>query len=208
MDCRNIVVYMAHTETYPLRLARVIGLDCAVLFYQLFRKYGDLSFRDLGDFGIQFGVLDTKKTLEKLKEHHYIVLDELGSMILNLDKLFDQADGASLAHDIKPPFTDDKFLTACSDYMHMLRRKGRTADRKAIYAKFEGKTLEQSIEALKFSLKEEYVTIFFPNARQQKTSVDKGNAQRLPNRTGVRNYGRGGSPVQEQGTRTYSADEI
>ena len=175
-DCRNIIIFLSNLKSYPVSLAKKIGCERAVLWYELFRKYGDLSFPMDESIGVNLGILKSKDTFQSLFQLGFLEKDD-DKYKINFEKLFESSDGASLNSEIKPPFTDSAFISLLSDFMNVLKSKGRRVDRKNIYSLFEGKTLEDSKKALQYSINQKFVTLYF---NDKSKGYDKSGAGKAP----------------------------
>lgn len=201
-DCRNIIIFLSNLKSYPVSLAKKIGCERAVLWYELFRKYGELSFSIDESIGINLGILKSKDTFQSLFQLGFLEKDD-DKYKINFEKLFESSDGASLNSDIKPPFTDSAFISLLSDFMNVLKSKGRRVDRKNIYSLFEGKTLEESKRALEYSIKQKYVTLFF-------NDESKGYNKQSPGKFGIGRrigFDSGGSTARKDNSN-WSGTEI
>jgi len=194
MDCREIIVFISNLKSYPVNLAKKIGCEKAVLWYELFRKYADSPFQFTSQLTLSLGILDGEKVFKDLYYHEYLT-KENDQYKINFDKLEEESGGASLSSDIKPPFSDNNFITLLSDFQRVLVKRGRKVDKKKLYAQFDGVTLAQAIEALRKAIQNEWVTLHFQN--EKPTSNAYGGA-RKPQSSGGTRYSSGGSTARKE----------
>lgn len=202
MDCRNLIIFLREVKTFPVKLAQKIGLEPSTLWYELFGRYGETTFQYVESIPILLGISKPRDCFDKLFYLGYLEKNEDGSYGISFDKIFEATDGASLNADIKPPFTDTRFITLLNDYITLLKQKGRKHDKRTLYKQFDGKTLDESINALQISINNKWITLYF-NGNQNKGrsyGVNEGN----------KNRGRGtsGGGTNENRAGGFSAEEI
>jgi hypothetical protein len=201
MDCRNIVIYLSQLNNYPVKLAQKIGLERAALWYELFRRYGETTFQFVESIPLLLGITKARECFDSLYSLGYLIKNEDGTYGIDFDKIFEVTDGASLNAEIKPPFSDTRFITLLNDYIRFLKEKGRKTDKRSLYKQFDGQTLEVSINALKLALNNRWITLFFNDKGQRSTKTAYGGGK-----GGGRSTSGGGTNENRAGG--FSATEI
>ena len=145
-------------ETYPIDLARLIGVEESALLYSLIRFHWKQSF-----FKSTAGWIWKDSCFDKLINLELIIYHEIAkSYHINYEKLEEILTPKEFKLPTAiPTFTDNKFITKCDEWHRILKDKNRSKTRKEIYSLFEGKTLEQSLEVLQYAIDNKHVTLFF-----------------------------------------------
>ena len=184
-ELRSVITFLTSQRSYPIKLARKIGVEASVVFFESFIKHGELEFAY--EDPVIFGVLDGKKTYQYLVNLKYFIL-EGDKYKVSLNKIIEVSD--YLVGVAKPPFHDKEFLMLLHKFEEFLAARGRKVTKEVLYGKFEGKSLEQSIKALTLSLDNKFVTLMF-------NENNKGTDENREAGSGIGNWKSGGAANSE-----------
>lgn len=158
MEARDLAIYLSGLKTYPIKLARKIGVERAVLWYELFIKYGSLAF-PYEDQSL-IGILQADIIYEELCTTKFLIKED-GLYRINFNKIIEIAEHLPDSRTTQSPFKDFEFTTLVGNYVRMMARLGREIKLKNIYILMEGKTLEQCKKALLLSTQNGFSTLYF-----------------------------------------------
>ncbi len=168
------ILYFGECSTYPKRLAHKLGIaNASILWYLLQTTKGDF-------FGNPFGFKSDISSITDLVKLGYILETEnpTGAYRVNIEKILSLVSVTpSIINKTKPTFENDEFIHLCSKWQFKLKQKNRPKSLKEIYSCFEGKTLEESLNALRLSVNNNFVTLMFDEHKtNDKNSRNRGGA--------------------------------
>lgn len=175
MNEHALSCFLSGLKQYPIKLARRIGCQEAILWYDLFTTYGSLEFQFRPESTVLLGISEGKKIFDKLFDLGYITEGITGlNFKLSFNKIISDAGG--FTNEDNPPFEDADFLYYAASYKVLLALNGRIKTNKQIFDLFRNKSLEESVRALKRSVDNKWITLKFDDNRFQKDSG--GNSSR------------------------------
>lgn len=166
----NTINALSRVRCFSIELALLFGVEEASLLHYFIQMYGQNRFDE------KYPKIWKDDTLKKLVSRSLVVSLEEGKYQVNFTHLESVLSPRDLNINIVPPFRDPRFLDLCDQYRRNLKEKGRSKTLKEIYSLFDGKTLEESIEALSYSTTNKYIGINFyeKTDRYSKTSGARG----------------------------------
>jgi hypothetical protein len=163
----NTINALSRVRVFSIELALLFGVEEASLLQYFIQMYGQNRFDE------KYPKIWQEGTLKKLVARSLIVSLEEGKYQVNYTHLESLLSPRDLNINIVPPFRDPRFLDLCERFRCNLKEKGRSKTLKEIYSLFEGKTLEESIEALSYSTTNKYIGIKFYE-KPERSSKDNG----------------------------------
>ncbi len=151
----NTINAISRVRVFSTDLALLFGVEEASLLHYFIQMYGQNRFDD------KYPKIWKEDTLKKLVARSIVVSLEEGKYQVNYTHLESVLSPKDLNINIVPPFKDPRFLDLCEQYRCNLKEKGRSKTLKEIYSLFDGKSLEESIEALSYSTTNKYIGIKF-----------------------------------------------
>lgn len=166
----NTINALSRVRCFSIELALLFGVEEASLLHYFIQMYGQNRFDE------KYPKIWKDDTLKKLVSRSLVVSLEEGKYQVNFTHLESVLSPKDLNITIVPPFKDPRFLDLCDQYRRNLKEKGRSKTLKEIYSLFDGKTLEESIEALSYSTTNKYIGINFyeKTDRSSKASGARG----------------------------------
>lgn len=162
---RSIIKLFKHVALVPIPLAERIGIEPACLFATLVRLYGDDQIAFIP-------TLYNESIINQLKSTGLLQENEIDGMYLDFGKLDEILEVQPIGP--TPPFKNQEFISLCEKWRQILKSKNRNKSIQDIYNLFSGKTLEQSIESLKLTVSNQFVTLYVVNQTDSKKTGDRG----------------------------------
>ena len=174
-DIKNIL-YFSECGTYPKRLASKIGIAKASLLWHLLQATKDRNYTFRQPFFSMARDYDFNVINSLIEDGYIIKLSD--EYKINTEKLLSTvSDNETVIRKVKPTFENDEFISLCEKWEFKLRQKNRHKSLREIYSLFEGKTLEESLRALRLSVNNNYVTLMFDEHKEHnQNSRDRGPA--------------------------------
>lgn len=204
MDTREIVLYLSHLESFPAKLGGAIGCEKALLWFKLYKRFGEMWFAPIAGFGADVGISKSEDLMLDLRFRDLLLSKtEESTKILqykvNIEKLFELVDHASLDVETPPPFTDPLFLEALNNYIRAMKAKGRSIKKEAVYEQLKNHPCDVCTTALNYSATQGFATLYFDGA-YGKPKQPKENASRFHGGGGSNRHAAGGSKVSGNGS--------
>ena len=157
-------------RAYSVKLAKKIGIPKSALFYFLVNRFDSLEFigRDCIN-GTEFNIDDFNGLV-----NNNIIVKEGDKYFINTNAVDIILRESVEIYETHPPFTNHRFVLLCNKWMEILRDKKRTKSKKEIYQLFTGRSLDESINALKLSITNRYISLFFNDTDKEHTQGDGG----------------------------------
>lgn len=195
----NLLAELSTVRCYPISLSNKIGIARAAVLWSIFVNKHDSLFRKSELFFLTKYLKEDDNCFHSLVNDSYIKQKDFYYHV-NIEKLLETLDVKEQIH-IKdnrpvPPFQNDEFVSLCDRHIYQCKTRGRTKTLSSVYSVFEGKSLEESLEALSFAVKQNNISIIFQNERIQRTP--KGD------RTGGNIFSKGGEKNRGAEARDFS----
>lgn len=186
----NLLSELSTVRCYPISLSNRIGIAKASVLWSIFANKHDSKFRRSELFFIKSDLDDNcfhslvNESYIKSEEYFYYVNTEKLLEILDIKKEIHIKDNRPV-----PPFQNDEFIRLCERHIFQCKTRGRTKTLSSVYLVFEGKSLEESLEALNFAVKQNNISIIFKNERIKRDSERDVNGGNVFSKGGEKNRG-------------------
>ena len=209
---KQLISLLANQKTYPLELARKIGIECSIAVTEIIKFSG---FAKVLESEVklklnQAAISDSEIVITKL--HRLSVLSRSGDYIQLIEPWFeDQEDEIDLDVNITESiWTNKEFLQAFNKWKDFCVARGKGRNQEYYTEVFRGKDLESSISALRYAYDNKFTTLYFkdePAHNRGSTQKDRGNNRRWANgRTGER-ASSSGTSSEEKGRAVHKGVE-
>lgn len=149
----------------PIELAYKIGISEACLLASCVRQYGSDVVDVISD-------LHKPETIQRLIDLN-LLKPKGNKFIINYSEI-DSLLGVTPLKELHPTFRDPEFIQACEKWQDILKKKNRSKTIQSIYDLFKGKTLDESLAALKLAIENKFVTIMFNEPKKDTRKISSG----------------------------------
>lgn len=209
---KQLISLLANQKTYPLELARKIGIECSIAVTEIIKFSG---FAKVLESEVklklnQAAISDSETIITKL--HRLYILSRSGDYIQLIESWFeDQEDEVDLDVDItESVWHNQEFLQAFDKWNAFCIAKGK-GRLKAYYIEvFKGKDLDSSISALRYAYDNKFTTLYFkdePAHNRGSTKKDRSDNRRWTDRRSGERVSPSGDFGEEKGRAIHKGVE-
>jgi hypothetical protein len=167
MDTREIILFLSEMETFPAKLGASVGCEKALLWFKLYKRFGEGWFEVIDGFGADVGIKNSKGLILEMFFYGLLLKKEENQITFykaNIEKIFELCDHVSLNVDPTPPFTSFEFIEAVNKYIRVMKEKGRNINKVQLYEELKNHPVDVCIKALTYSATTGYVTLYWDGA--------------------------------------------